>query len=37
VRFDYRDYVTGKPDFGLANRTGMLHQVEISGGFGMAF
>ncbi len=37
TRFDVRDYVTAKPDFGLANRTGMLHQLEISAGFGMAF
>ncbi|HOK46472.1 MAG TPA: outer membrane beta-barrel protein [Bryobacteraceae bacterium] len=38
ARFDYRDYVTGKPDFGLPIRgTGMLHQVEISAGFGLAF
>ncbi|MGE5570897.1 MAG: outer membrane beta-barrel protein [Rhodospirillales bacterium] len=37
ARFDYRDYVTGKPDFGLPNRNGMLHQIEISAGFGLAF
>jgi opacity protein-like surface antigen len=37
TRFDFRDYVTGKPDFGLPNRNGMLHQYEISAGFGLAF
>jgi opacity protein-like surface antigen len=37
TRFDFRDYVTGKPDFGFANLSGRLHQVEISAGIGMAF
>jgi opacity protein-like surface antigen len=37
TRFDFRDYATGKPDFGLPGRSGMLHQIEISAGFGMAF
>ncbi len=37
TRFDFRDYVTGKPDFGFANLSGRLHQYEITAGFGMAF
>jgi opacity protein-like surface antigen len=36
TRFDFRDYVTAKPDFGLSPK-GMLHQFEISAGFGLAF
>lgn len=37
TRFDFRDYVTGKPDLGLSNVSGRLHMYEISAGFGMAF
>lgn len=37
LRLDIRDYVTMKPDFGLANRTGLLHHLETSAGFGVYF
>ncbi len=36
TRFDFRDYVTGKPDFGLGP-SGKLHMLEVSAGFGLAF
>ncbi len=38
VRFDVRDYVSGKP-FGntLINQTGVLHQIEATAGFGLFF
>ena len=34
VRFDFRQYETGKP-FGLTNASGRLFENEISGGFGI--
>lgn len=37
VRLDVRDYTTGKPDFGLANQSGLLHQLVVSAGLGFAF
>jgi opacity protein-like surface antigen len=39
VRFDLRQYQTGKPDFGglLSNRSGLLRQTEVSAGFGVLF
>ena len=38
VRFDVREYVTGKPDFGiLAGASGALWQTEVSGGVGIGF
>jgi len=36
VRFDVRDYVTGKP-FNLVNQSGALQQIEISAGLGLFF
>jgi opacity protein-like surface antigen len=36
VRFDVRDYETGKP-FDLINRSGLLHQIEASAGIGIFF
>lgn len=36
IRFDVRDYVTGKP-FTLINQSGALHEIEISAGFGIHF
>ncbi len=35
-RIDVRDYTCGKPDFGL-NPQGLLHQLEVSAGLGLAF
>ncbi len=35
-RIDIRDYATGKPDFGL-QPSGMLRQLEVSAGLGVAF
>jgi opacity protein-like surface antigen len=35
-RVDIRDYTNGKPDFGLAP-DGLLHQLEVSAGLGIAF
>lgn len=39
LRFDVRQYQTGKPDFGglLQNRSGLLRQTEVSAGFGVLF
>lgn len=37
VRFDAREYVTGKPSFGFANNSGALWQSEISAGVGIGF
>ena len=37
VRFDLRQYDTPKPDFGTYNRSGWLHQTEISAGVGLMF
>ncbi|MBI3665137.1 MAG: outer membrane beta-barrel protein [Acidobacteria bacterium] len=37
LRFDVRDYVSGKPDFGLPNVKGLLHNVEASAGFAILF
>ena len=36
VRFDVRQYASGKP-FGLAMKSGMLRQTEVSAGFGLMF
>ena len=36
VRFDFRQYETGKPDFGIFNPSGRLFQNEISVGFAFA-
>jgi opacity protein-like surface antigen len=36
-RVDIRDYTTGKPDFFHASPGGLLHQLEISAGMGVAF
>ena len=36
VRFDFRQYETGKPDFGIFNPSGRLFQNEISAGFAFA-
>jgi Outer membrane protein beta-barrel domain len=36
VRFDVRDYVTGKP-FNLINQSGALQQIEVSAGLGLFF
>jgi hypothetical protein len=36
IRFDARDYATGKP-FNLLNQSGWLHQLELSAGFGIYF
>lgn len=35
ARLDVRDYVSGKPDFGLPNESGLLNQLEVSGGLGI--
>ncbi|HEX8986192.1 MAG TPA: outer membrane beta-barrel protein [Bryobacteraceae bacterium] len=35
-RIDVRDYTTGKPDFGTSP-SGLLHQLEVSAGLGLAF
>jgi opacity protein-like surface antigen len=39
IRFDLRQYQTGKPDFGglLNNQSGLLRQTEVSAGFGLLF
>lgn len=39
VRFDVRQYETGKPNWGgiLSNQGSLLHQTEVSGGFGIYF
>jgi opacity protein-like surface antigen len=39
LRFDVRQYQTGKPDFGgaLTGASGLLRQTEISAGFGIHF
>src|SRR5713101_6945007 len=37
VRFDVRQYVSGKPSFGLALTSGLLRQTEVSAGFGLVF
>lgn len=37
VRFDVREYVTGKPDFNSFSTSGALWQTEISGGVGIGF
>lgn len=37
ARLDAREYVTGKPSFGLAMNTGSLWQTEISAGVGIGF
>jgi opacity protein-like surface antigen len=37
VRVDVRDYTTGKPDLGLTNQKGLLHQLVVSAGLGFAF
>ncbi|MBV8846519.1 MAG: outer membrane beta-barrel protein [Bryobacterales bacterium] len=39
VRFDAREYLTGKPGWGglLTNRGGLLYQTEISAAFGVLF
>jgi opacity protein-like surface antigen len=37
LRFDVRRYDTPKPNFGLLQREGWLHQVEVSGGVGVHF
>jgi len=37
VRLDVRQYVSPKPNFGLALTEGWLRQTEISGGFGVQF
>ena len=36
IRLDVRDYSTGKP-FDLINRSGWIHQVQVSGGVGIFF
>ena len=36
VRFDFRQYESGKPDFGIFNPSGRLFQNEISVGFAFA-
>ena len=36
VRFDIRDYVTGKP-FDVPNVKGLLHNIEVSAGFAILF
>jgi hypothetical protein len=36
IRFDVRDYVTGKP-FDLTNSSGGLHNLEYSAGFSLLF
>lgn len=36
VRFDFRQYETGKPDFGIFRPSGRLFQNEISAGFAFA-
>jgi hypothetical protein len=36
IRFDVRNYTQGKP-FELLNQSGMLHQLELSAGFGIHF
>jgi len=37
LRFDVREYVSGKPDFGVFNNSGSLWQTEVSGGIGIGF
>ncbi len=37
VRFDLRRYETPKPNFGLLQREGWLHQTEVSAGIGYLF
>ncbi len=37
ARFDVRQYTTPKPDFGLGNLSGWIHQNEVSGGVGIYF
>jgi hypothetical protein len=39
MRFDVRQYVTGKPNWGgvLLNQQGFLYQTEVSAGFGIYF
>jgi opacity protein-like surface antigen len=37
VRLDVRQYVSGKPSFGLAMTSGTLRQTEVSAGFGLLF
>lgn len=39
IRFDVREYWSGKPDFGgtLSNQSGLLRQTEVSAGFGVLF
>jgi hypothetical protein len=37
VRFDAREYFTGKPSFGFANNSGLLWQTEVSAGVGIGF
>jgi opacity protein-like surface antigen len=39
IRFDLREYETGKPDFGgiLRHQSGLLRQTEVSAGFGVLF
>ena len=36
VRFDFRQYESGKPDFGIFSPHGRLFQNEISAGFAFA-
>ena len=37
ARFDAREYVTGKPSFGLVGTSGPLWQTELSAGVGIGF
>jgi len=37
LRLDARDYFQGKPDLGLADLKGMLHQLEVSAGLAFTF
>ncbi len=37
IRFDAREYFTGKPSFGFANNSGLLWQTEVSAGVGYGF
>lgn len=37
ARLDAREYVTGKPSFGLFNNSGALWQTELSAGVGVGF
>lgn len=37
IRFDVHDYATAKPDLGLSNQKGWLHQLVVSSGLAFVF